>query len=78
MKQAIFILAVLASALSVTSCKKNWECTRSYSANPNDPNSSVVTQNMEITAKKKREAKLECEAFADEAGKDTKWDLKAK
>lgn len=78
MKKASLILAVLATALSVTSCKKNWECSRSYSANPNDPNSSTVTQTMDITAKKKRDAKLECEAFADEAGKDTKWDLTAK
>lgn len=64
---------VLAIALMGTSCKKNWTCTRSYPGNPNDPNSAIITQSKDITAKKKRDAKLECEAFADPGDK---WELK--
>ena len=77
MKQVLLALTILA-ALSMTSCKKNWECSRSYLGNPNDPNSSTITQYVDITAKSRKEAKLECKAFADEAGKDTQWELNAK
>lgn len=77
MKKVLLAMTILA-ALFMTSCKKNWECSRSYLGNPNDPNSTTITQYMDITAKGKKEAKLECQAFADEAGKGTEWDLKAK
>lgn len=68
-------LTVLIAAITFTStsCKKNWTCTRSYPGNSNDPNSAIITQSLDITAKTKRDAKLECEAFADPG--DT-WDLK--
>lgn len=70
-------LAALVAAIAFTgaSCKKNWTCTRSYPGDPNDPNSAIITQTKDITAKSKRDAKLECENFADPG--DT-WELKAK
>lgn len=76
MKQTIKLAAfVVTIILTGSSCKKNWTCTRSYPGDPNDPNSAIITQSMDITAKSKRDAKLECENFADPG--DT-WELKAK
>lgn len=66
---------VVAIALAGTSCKKNWTCYHIYSSNPSDPNAPIVTSTVDITAKTKRDAKLECKAYA-KAGE--KWELKAK
>lgn len=68
--QLVVLVAVI--VISGTSCKKNWTCSRTYPGDPNNPNSAKITQTKEITAKRKREAKLECEAFADPG--DT-WEL---
>ena len=75
MKTTIRLVAFMAViALTGTSCKKNWTCLHTYSSNPNDPNAPMVTSPKEITAKTKREAKLECKSYAEDG--DT-WELKA-
>lgn len=70
-------LTVLIAAIAITgtSCKKNWTCYHIYSSNPNDPNASIVRSPVDITAKTKRDAKLECKSYA-KAGES--WELEAK
>lgn len=74
MKQVLLAVTILA-ALSMTSCKKNWQCIHRYPSQPGNPSAGMVTSTVEITAKKKREAKLECKSYA---GPDDTWELNAK
>lgn len=71
-KLAILVVAI---AITGTSCKKNWTCIHSYSANPFDPNASMVHARSSITAKTKKQAKLECKSLA---GPNDTWELEAR
>lgn len=69
-----FVAIAMAITLAGTSCKKNWTCIHKYASDPGNPNSPIVTSNVSITAKTKRDAKLECKSYA---GPDDSWELKA-
>ena len=76
MNKTIKLAALVATiVITGTSCKKNWTCIHRYPSQPGNPNSPMVTSNVEITAKKKREAKLECKSYA---GPNDTWELKAR